>query len=207
MGPMLTALQARLLEADQQAERKGIVWQTLRQMAGELDRLHAPYVVVGGVALQHHGIQRSTQDVDLLIGSIQELESIHARLVGHGYTRKSAESRHLRDEITRVRIEFLIAGEYPGDGKPKPVAFPKPEIVAERSVEGICFATLKTLIELKLASAKSAPHRIKDRADVLELIHEHSLTTGYAKQLNAYVQDEFLALAVLPPPSEPDEES
>jgi hypothetical protein len=28
---------------------------------------------------------------------------------------------------TGVCVEFVVAGEYPGDGKPKPVAFPDPE--------------------------------------------------------------------------------
>jgi hypothetical protein len=63
---------------------------------------------------------------------------------------------------------------------------------------------LQTLIELKLASAASAPHRIKDRADVLELIHLRSLPADYAEGLNEYVRKDFRELAALPPPREPD---
>jgi len=192
------------MEADQQTQRKGVVWQTVRQLVRQLEQLRVPYAVVGGIALQHFRLERSTQDVDVLIGSAADLKTIHDRLIGHGYLQKSPGSRHLRDEVTRVRVEFLIAGEFPGDGKPKAVAFPQPVSVAERSDEGIYFVTLKTLIELKLASAKSAAHRIKDKADVLELIHLHGLTPGFASQLNPYVQAEFQELALLPPPSEPD---
>lgn len=192
------------MEADLQMERQGYVWQTLRRLAGELERLGIPYAVVGGIALQHHGLQRSTQDVDFLLGSKEDLNRIHATLIGHGYTHKSPQSRHLRDDVTRVRIEFLVAGDYPGDGKPKPVAFPPPSAVAEESEDGIRFVRLETLIELKLASAKTAPHRIKDRADVLELIHLLSLPPAFAEHLNPYVQPDFCELAALPPPSEPD---
>ncbi len=192
------------MEADRQTEHQGSVWQTLRRVAGELDRLHVPYAIVGGIALQHYGIQRSTQDIDILIGSAQELDRVHAGLVGHGFNRKGPQSRHLRDEVTRVRVEFLVAGEYPGDGKPKSVRFPAPIDVAEVSAEGLQFVNLKTLIELKLASARSAPHRIRDRADVLELIHLLSLPADFAHRLDSYVQQDFRDLAALPPPSERD---
>ncbi len=199
----MNRLQESLMEADRQVERQGIVWDTLRRMVAELDRLGIPYAVVGGIALQHYGIQRSTQDVDLVVHA-SDLGRIHDACVGHGYTPKSTGSRHLRDEITRVRIEFLVTGEFPGDGQPKPVRFPDPRDVAELSLDGIAFVNVKSLIEMKLASAKSAAHRIKDRADVLELIHALRLPLGFADQLNPYVQDEFRQLAVLPPPSEPD---
>jgi hypothetical protein len=199
----METLRERLMEADAQLEQRGRVWDTLRRLAAELDRLGVAYAVVGGVALQHHGIGRSTQDIDVLIDP-DGLGRVHEKLVGHGYRLKSPGSRHLRDEVTRVRIEFLQAGDFPGDGRPKPVAFPAPSTVAERTADGIAFGDLRTLIELKLASAKSAAHRIKDRADVLELIHAHHLPASYAERLDPYVREEFRALAALPPPSEGD---
>lgn len=201
---MTSSLREQLLEADRQTQRGGVVWETLRRAAAEFERIGIPYAVVGGLALQHFGLQRSTQDVGFLVGSQQDLDTIHCALVGHGYARMSPESRHLRDEVTRVRVEFLVAGEYPGDGKPKPVQFPPPSAVSDRSSDGIQFIRLATLIEMKLASAKTAPHRIKDRADVLELIHLRSLPPGFADEINPYVRDDFLELAALPSPSERD---
>lgn len=188
------------MEADRQAEHKGYVWQTLRAIAGRLDELDIPYAVVGGIAMQFHGIQRSTQDLDLLIGSEEELAALHASVVGHGFTRKGPESRHLRDDITRIRVEFLLAGDYPGDGQRKPVAFPRPETVSVRGEDALYFVNLRALIELKLASAISAPYRLRDRADVLELIHLHGLGEDYAGQLDPYVQQAFRELAALPRP-------
>ena len=55
------------------------------------------------------------------------LSAIHAKLEGLGYVPPFSGSKNLRDTEHGVRIEFLIAGEFPGDGKPKPVAFPEPE--------------------------------------------------------------------------------
>jgi len=191
------------MEADRQAERRGTVWEALRRIARRLDELGISYAVVGGIALQHYGLQRSTQAVDLLV-SPEDLRRIHEQLPGHGYVRKSPASRHLRDEVTRVRIEFLPSGDFPGDGQPKPVCFPKPSTVAERSEDGLWFVKLETLIELKLASAKTAAHRIKDRSDVLELIHLLHLAPEFADRLDPYVQSDFHTLAALPPPTEPD---
>jgi hypothetical protein len=200
----MSALRDALMEADQQTESRGVVWDTLRRIAEQLDRLKIPYAVLGGIAMQHYGIKRSTQDVDIVVGSISRLDEIHKKLIGHGYHLKSPGSRHLRDEITRVRIEFLVGGEFPGDGKPKSVSFPNPESVAEFSEDGIAFVNLKTLIELKLASAKSAAHRIKDRADVLELIHALGLNKEFGEKLDPYIRNEYLELVKLPPPSERD---
>ncbi|MFO0839488.1 MAG: hypothetical protein U1D55_13310 [Phycisphaerae bacterium] len=201
---MCSALREQLMEADEQMRRRGLVWDTLTRLARALDKLQVRYAVGGGIALQHHGVLRSTQDVDVIVPSVEDLNRIHTVLVGRGFERKSPTSRHLRDDVTRVRVEFLISGEFPGDGKPKPVSFPDPAAESERSDDGFWFITLRGLIELKLASAISAPHRIKDRADVLELLHRHSLPAAYADSLSPYVRDEFRRLAALPPPFEPE---
>ena len=60
-------------------------------------------------------------------------------------------SKNLRDAEHGVRVEFLIAGEFPGDGKPKAVAFPEPT-EAGILIDGIRFLSLPKLVELKLAS-------------------------------------------------------
>jgi hypothetical protein len=92
-----------------------------------------------------------------------------------------------------VKIEFLIAGDYPGDGKPKPVAFPDP---AARSVElnGIKVLNLEALVELKLASGMSAEHRMRDLADVQELAKYIALPPDFADRLNPYVRQKFIEL-------------
>ena len=70
-------------------------------------------------------------------------------------------SRGLRDVENKVDIDVVLAGEFPGDGKPKPVAFPDP---AEAAVPGrrVALLSLNALVELKLASGISAPHRLKN---------------------------------------------
>jgi hypothetical protein len=54
--------------------------------------------------------------------------------------------------------------------------------------------TLEKLIELKLASGMTAPDRLKDLADVQELIKVRGLTSDFAEQLNPYVREQYLEL-------------
>ena len=61
--------------------------------------------------------------------------------------------------------EIITAGEFPGDGLPKSVEFPNPSD-ATVVIESINTISLEKLIELKIASGMTAPHRLKDLADV-----------------------------------------
>jgi hypothetical protein len=168
------------------------VHQALREIARRLDELHIPYAVVGGMALVAHGYARTTVDVDVLI-TPEGLDAAHRSLEGLGYVPPFAGSKNLRDTQTGVQIEFLVTGQYPGDGKPKPVAFPDPA-AASTEIDGIRFAKLPTLIELKLASGMTNPGRLRDLADVQELIRVLKLPAEYAEQLDPYVQPKFAEL-------------
>jgi hypothetical protein len=110
-----------------------------------------------------------------------------------GYVPPFEGSKHLRDAETGVRIEFIVAGQFPGDGKPKPVAFPEPDQVSVEQ-DGVFYVTLPTLIELKLASGMSNPGRLRDLADVQELIRHLRLGTEMANQLHPLVRDKFVEL-------------
>ena len=53
--------------------------------------------------------------------------------------------------------------------------------------EHIRFVPIETLIELKLASGMSAPHRLKDLADVLELIRISKLPPDFGDRFEVGV--------------------
>jgi hypothetical protein len=99
----------------------------------------------------------------------------------------------LRDTTTNVQVEFITTGEFPGDGKPKAVIFPDPkDVTVER--DGYKVIALPKLIELKLASGLSAPHRMRDLADVQDLIAKLDLPRNLAEQLDPSVQDEYFRI-------------
>ena len=62
-------------------------------------------------------------------------------------------------------------------------------------MKGLQIATLEKLIELKLASGMTAPDRLKDLADVQELIKIRRLAKEFAEKLDPYVREKYLELA------------
>jgi len=52
----------------------------------------------------------------------------------------------------------------------------------------------KNFVELKLASGMTVPDRLKDLADVQELIKIRALPAEFAERLDPYVREKFLEL-------------
>ena len=173
--------------------KEGDVYETLRRLAARLREAGLEYAIIGGMALVAHGYRRFTEDVDILM-TREALHLFKEKFVGLGYVPAfAAASKSFRDTNTGVRIEVVTTGEYPGDGKPKPVSFPDPAGTrVER--EGLWIITLEKLIELKLASGLSAPHRLKDLSDVQELITTLKLPLRLEEQLDASVRAEYRRL-------------
>jgi hypothetical protein len=181
-----------LREGSMHFERESAVHKTLRNIAARLKGLNVDYAIVGGMALFIHGYRRFTEDVDILV-TAESLAVIHQNLGGLGYIAPFDGSRNLRDTDSGVRIEFLLTGGFPGDGKPKPVAFPDPASTSI-DVDGIRFLMLPRLMELKLASGMTNPRRLQDLADVQRLIEVLNLAPDFADQLNPYVRDKYQEL-------------
>jgi hypothetical protein len=164
------------------------VQKALRKLARLLDEEGIAYAIAGAMALNAYGYQRVTVDVDVLL-TREGLEAFQAKHLGRGYVQRVPKGGAMRDTENCVNIDVLVAGEFPGDGKPKPVAFPDPA-VAQRA-GGIALLPLEKLVELKLASGLSAPHRLKDLADVLELIGAARLPAAFADRLDPSVREKY----------------
>jgi hypothetical protein len=172
---------------------EGVLNNALSRLVTDLRDHNIDYVVIGALALLAHGYPRFTEDIDLIV-SPEGLETFHRELIGQGYAPAFAGARkRLRSTLDGTPVELITAGEYPGDSKPKPVSFPQPsETTIE--IDGVKFVTLEKLIELKLASGMTAPDRLKDLADVQELIKFRSLSGEFAERLNPYVREKYLEL-------------
>lgn len=168
---------------------QGVLHRSLHRLAERLRAEGIEYALLGGLALGEHGYPRLTQDIDLLL-SPAGLARFRERLTGRGY-RPALEGaqKTFRDTETGVRVEIIVAGDYPGDGLPKPVTFPDPaQSGVTVDVGGIQVIARERLIELKLASGQSAPHRRRDLADVQDLIRAQGLPLGLVEHLDASVR-------------------
>jgi len=172
---------------------EGTLNKTLARLSHDLEEHGIDYMVIDAVALLAHGYTRFTEDIDLVM-TAEGLQKFHDELVGLGYTPAFPGARkRLRSTTDNVSIEVMTTGEFPGDGKPKPVSMPAPA-EASTKIDGIRFVTLEKLIELKLASGISAPDRLKDLADVQELIKIRKLGADFALKLDPYVRAKYLEL-------------
>lgn len=167
----------------------GEVHKAMRKLAALLEQDGIPYAIAGAMALNVHGYRRVTTDVDVLL-TREGLAAFKARHLGLGFVERFAGSKGMRDTEHNVGVDVLISGEYPGDGKPKPIRFPDPSVGVDAS--GVRVVPLTTLLELKLASGLSAEHRGKDLVDVQELIRLADLPLALADSLDASVREEFV---------------
>lgn len=168
--------------------READVHRTLDKITQLLDQAGIPYALVGALALNEHGYRRTTVDVDLLMtaGGLAAFKAAH---LGRDYLEKFPGSRGVRDTETGVSVDFVLTGDFPGDRLPKRVAFPDPNIATRH--ERLALLPLPALFELKLASGMTAPHRLRDLADVIELIRSAVLGRDFAAQLHPFVQPKF----------------
>lgn len=177
------------------------------RLAAALERARIPYAVAGAVACSAHGHHRATVAVDVLVSRADVLR-ISGALVGGGWLPRYAGARRSwRDTLARADVNVRATGEFPGDGCPKPVSFPDVSgaegtewVGVDATADGtegvvrVRVLALVPLVQVKLASAASAPHRRKDAADVGALIVANALPREFACELDVPVRELFLQL-------------
>ncbi len=172
-------------EAELFFEKRDKVHAALRRLVRRLDKAGLEYCIVGGLALNAHGYRRVTTDMDLLMDR-PSFERFVSELASFQYSRVPGRSRRFVEKRSKVSLDILITGLFPGDGKPKPLAFPAPKDVTVRR-QGQRVLSLKALVELKLAA-----RRWQDFADVVRLIRVNKLDASFGKKLHAYVRQDYV---------------
>ncbi len=118
------------------------------------------FLIVGGLAVVHHGYQRLTVDLDVLIAEDGH-ESLDAHLQAFDFIRTSR--RRLKHEPTGVQVDLLTAGDSLIGPRTAP-PLPSPDTVG-RSEQDPDIISLHALLELKLDAG-----RRQDITDVVELL-------------------------------------
>ena len=103
----------------------------LYRLASILEAEGLPYAIIGAFALNEYGHKRVTVDVDLVMRE-EHLSEFKRRHLGNGYQERVPGTGKLLDTLHGVNIDVLSTGHFPGDDKPKPIAFPDPATVALR---------------------------------------------------------------------------
>ncbi|MBY0526888.1 MAG: hypothetical protein K2R98_26075 [Gemmataceae bacterium] len=166
-------------------EQRDEVHKTMRRLARRLERAGIPYALVGGMAVNAHGHQRTTGDVDFLV-TAAGLKEFSERFVPKHYQQLEGRPRRFKDRANNVSVDFLVAGMYPGSGKPGPISYPDPERTSQL-IKKLRVINLQTLITLKLSA-----RRHQDFADVVSLITAHDLAEPFLDQLHPALHQDFI---------------
>lgn len=180
-------------EADEFFMNRSPIHDTMRRLTRVLDEMKIPFAVAGAMAVNARGHRRTTAELDVLIRR-DDLDRFQVAHIGADWGQRPSASKNFRDTANNVNVDTLIVGQYPGDGLPKPIAFPEPESVSARDEEGIPYVSLDTLLELKIASGMTADHRPRDLDDVIQLIRVNQLPENHADQLNPWVAEKYREL-------------
>ncbi len=159
--------------------------QAMRRLARRLKKARIPYAIMGAMAVNAHGAERTTRDVDVLL-TPEGLERFRQEFVGEDYEPVEGRPRRFVERQSGVTVDCLVTGRYPGSGKPGPLAFPDPTEASEE-IEKIRVLTLPQLIQLKLAA-----RRHYDFGDVVFLIRTHNLDESFLPRLHPSVRQDFI---------------
>ncbi len=138
-----------------------------RRLADELarvcDEAGVRPVVIGGLAVNHHGYMRVTADVNLLVAR-RDAVALNRRLRSEPGWRRYAEG--FKNTELGVGLDICVEGERTAPGSAE--EFPDPAGMRTTAVDPLPVPALSDLLALKVMSG-----RARDDADVVELLKRH----------------------------------
>jgi hypothetical protein len=161
------------------------VHKAMRRLVTRFERFAIPYAIVGGMAVNAHGHQQTTDDVDVLL-TPEGFTRFKALFLRTKYDLMSGRWWQFVDRINGIKVDAVLAGETVAFTRVLPILYPDPSTVAE-IIDHVCYVNLRTLIELKLAM-----RRYRDLGDVGALIGVHHLNESFMEQLHPAVHDDYL---------------
>jgi hypothetical protein len=175
----------RLKEIGMFFQKRSPQHQAMRRLVRRLNKAGIAYAIMGAMAVNAHGAERTTGDVDVLL-TPGGLERFRQEFVGEESEQVGGRPRRFVERQSGVAVDYLITGRYPGSGRPGPFAFPDPA-EASQEIDKIRVLTLPQLIQLKLAA-----RRFYDFGDVVFLIRTHNLDEAFLTQLHPSVHPDFI---------------
>jgi hypothetical protein len=157
----------------------------MRRFVKRLHQAGIAHAVMGGMAVYVHGYRRMTDDVDVLL-TRTGLDAFRRRFVPKHYDPVPKRPRRFVERASKVILDILVTGLYPGRGEPGPIAFPNP-VQVRRLIRNTYYIDFVTLIELKLAA-----RRYQDFADVVNLIRARGLDESFLAKLHKSVRQDFI---------------
>jgi aminoglycoside-2''-adenylyltransferase len=150
----------------------------IEEVVTTLNRLGAPFALIGGLALASHRVIRATQDVDMLTDSSRadEIDEALVKLGYHCLHRSADAGNYLRGD---ERLDFLYAN--------RPVARQLLSSAPERATPfgPLHVISVEGLIAFKLQGWVNNPRRTQDLEDIRALLRNNRNTVNL-KEVREY---------------------
>ena len=174
-----------LLDAGEFWSGCGKIHNTLRHLGSILDLEAIPYAVFGRAAQFAYGFEQYNLDTDMIVVTADGLQKMQRILPTRGFSMIS--ERRFRDSLTDLEFKIIRSGPLAGP-EPCPIQFPDPS--ASVRINGYRVVDLPRFVDLKLAMGLWET-RMRDLADVLQLIQQANLPRELVNDLHPYIRDEY----------------
>jgi hypothetical protein len=188
LADALAAGRERMLQPQDLPGRYGRIVKALDQVLAACD---CEAVVGGGWVVWRHGyVGRVTQDIDVVLPRDRIADFLKTASVS-GFvvlTQRAGRWPKLQHRETGIDVDILPEGERPGT-----MAHPAPTTIAHPGLMGgvrgrLSYISLPALVELKLAAG-----RLRDEADILELLRENPDRVEQLRQHLTAVHSQYAA--------------
>ena len=132
-------------------------------LAGIARELGITPLVIGGLAVNHHGYLRLTADLDVLVSKAAAAGLLRRLRAEPGWKR---HHEGFKNSVLGVSVDICVEGEKTAPGSAE--TFPNPGELATIDTAPLPVPALSELIALKVMSG-----RARDDADVVELLKRH----------------------------------
>lgn len=158
----------------------------IKALTDLLKEYNINFTIIGGAARSEYKVRKITEDIDIVV-SKKDKDKMKKIPIGlmRDVSKGRAKVFHLHQPKTKV--EVIYEGEISGDGITG-LVYISPEKISELHND-IPFITLKNLVMYKLSAG-----RLKDFADVQELIKANKLKRDYADKFREDLKDTYIEL-------------
>lgn len=149
--------------SEDRAPRESKLLAQVRETDAALRSANVVYVIIGGVAVNAHGVLRSTHDLDVMVRS-EDSDPLDTILNGLGYKaidRRADLAHYMRPDGTRLDVLY--------SRRPITAELLRNPIVAQYSGQSIPIISIEGLIGLKVQAFNDDPRRIGDLDDIMRL--------------------------------------
>ncbi len=152
----------------------------LKYLLELFNKNNIPYILIGGLALDIHGIIRTTQDVDFIV-PLEDIQKIEDFLLAHGYKklfRNDDVANYASDNSELGRVDFIMAHrKYTQNMLKNAISFD-----TKLSPHKLKVARLEDLIGLKLqAYFNRKDRKVDDIKDIENIIRQFKSKLDYDK--------------------------